>query len=47
MPMMRTFAAAASVAAAPPTNIVPGDIHVSATVTGVWRYIASAAAPSR
>jgi len=38
---MRTFAAAA-VAAAPPTNIVPGDIHLSATVTGVWRYIAGA-----
>jgi uncharacterized protein YggE len=46
-PMMRTFAAAAAVAGAPPTNIRPGDIHVSATVTGVWRYIAGPAAPSR
>jgi uncharacterized protein YggE len=46
-PMMRTFAAAAAVPGAPPTNIQPGDIHVSATVTGAWRYIAGPAAPSR
>ncbi|HTC44785.1 MAG TPA: SIMPL domain-containing protein [Steroidobacteraceae bacterium] len=47
VPMMRAFAAAAAVPGAPPTNIQPGDIHVSATVTGVWRYIEGAAAPSR
>jgi uncharacterized protein len=46
VPMMRAFAAAASVSGAPPTNIQPGDIHMSATVTGVWRYIAGPAAPS-
>jgi uncharacterized protein YggE len=47
VPMIRAFAAAASVPGAPPTNIQPGDIHVSATVTAVWRYIAGPAAPSR
>jgi uncharacterized protein len=47
VPMMRAFAAAAAVPGAPPTNIQPGDIHESATVTGVWRYIAGPAAPSR
>jgi uncharacterized protein len=46
VPMIRSFAAAAAVAGAPPTNIQPGDIHVSATVTGVWRYIAGPSAPS-
>jgi uncharacterized protein YggE len=47
VPMIRAFAAAAAVPGAPPTNIQPGDIHVSATITGVWRYIAGPAAASR
>ena len=29
-----------------PTNIVPDEIHVTATVTGMWRYIAGPGAPS-
>jgi uncharacterized protein len=29
-----------------PTSIVPDEIHVTATVTGMWRYIAGPGAPS-
>jgi uncharacterized protein YggE len=32
---------------ASPTNIVPDEIHVTATVTGMWRYIAGPGASSR
>ena len=39
-PVVRTLAMAASTTA-PPTNIIPGDIHVSVTVTGVWHYVAA------
>ena len=39
-PVMRALAVAAPAASAAPTSIMPGDIHVTATVTGVWRYIA-------
>jgi uncharacterized protein YggE len=28
-----------------PTNIVPDEIHMTATVTGMWRYIAGPGAP--
>jgi uncharacterized protein YggE len=30
-----------------PTNIVPSDIHLTATVTGEWRFVAGAGAPDR
>jgi uncharacterized protein len=39
VPVMRTMALAAPAAAAPPTSIIPGDIHVTASVTGVWRFV--------
>jgi uncharacterized protein YggE len=44
-PVMRAMAMAA--APAPTTNIVPGDIHVNATVTAEWRYMAGPVAPGR
>lgn len=31
---------------APATNLVPDEIHVTATVSGTWRYIAGPGAPS-
>ena len=31
---------------APPTSIVPDEIHVTATLTGTWRYIAGPGAPN-
>lgn len=31
---------------ASPTSIIPDEIHVTATVTGTWQYIAGPAAPS-
>jgi uncharacterized protein YggE len=39
--------AARRVPAASPTNLMPGDIHVTATVTAIWRYIAGPGAPGR
>lgn len=30
-----------------PTSIVPDEIHVTATISGMWRYIAGPGAPSR
>jgi uncharacterized protein YggE len=45
VPVMRSFAVARAVDA-PPTNIVAGDIHLTATVTGVWRYLPGPAAPN-
>lgn len=46
-PVVRTMAMAAPAAGAPATNIVAGDIHVSATVAGVWRFLPGPGAPAR
>jgi uncharacterized protein YggE len=46
-PVMRTMAMAAPAAGGPATNIVAGDIHVAATVSGVWRFLPRPGAPTR
>jgi uncharacterized protein YggE len=45
-PIMRAMSLSSAVPAVP-TAIIPGDIHLSATVTGIWRYIPGPAAPAR